>query len=244
MIIDTEKWQEILTTLGQHKLRTGLTAFGVFWGIFMLTVLLGAGKGLENGIMQGFPRIQNVVWVWIQGSTQVPYLGMPVGRQITIRAEDAEAIEKNVASVSIVRGQNSVGIWGGSPPYTTYKDKNGSFYVQGTHEGMDDVHSYRILQGRGVNGIDDKQKRKVAVIGTAVKNQLFGPDEDPIGKDLDITGISFKVVGVFETLSQGNEQQEQEKIYIPNDTLRYAFNQVGWVGSLIVIPAPGARARG
>src|SRR5690606_16427715 len=104
MIIDTEKWQEILTTLGQHKLRTGLTAFGVFWGIFMLTVLLGAGKGLENGIMQGFHRIQNVVWVWIQGSTQVPYLGMPVGRQITIRAEDAEAIEKNVASVSIVRG--------------------------------------------------------------------------------------------------------------------------------------------
>ncbi len=243
MMIDTEKWQEIFTTLGQHKLRTGLTAFGVFWGIFMLTVLLGASKGLENGVMDGFPRVQNAVWVWIQGTTQVPHQGLSIGRQILLRPEDAAAIEKDVPSVSKVRGQNSVGIWGGSPPYTTYKDKNGSFFVQGTHAGMDQIHSFRILQGRTINTIDDEQKRKVAVIGTAVKDQLFGADEDPIGKDITVAGISFSVVGVFETLQQGNEQQEQEKIYIPNDTLRYAFNQVGWVGSLIVIPVPGIHAR-
>jgi putative ABC transport system permease protein len=66
MIIDTEKWQEIFKTLGQHKLRTGLTAFGVFWGIFMLTVLLGAGKGLENGVIEGFPRVANSVYIWVR----------------------------------------------------------------------------------------------------------------------------------------------------------------------------------
>src|SRR5690606_6264258 len=186
MMIDTEKWQEMFTTLGQHKLRTGLTAFGVFWGIFMLTVLLGASKGLENGVMDGFPRVQNAVWVWIQGTTQVPHQGLSIGRQILLRPEDAAAIEKDVPSVSKVRGQNSVGIWGGSPPYTTYKDKNGSFFVQGTHAGMDQIHSFRILQGRTINTIDDEQKRKVAVIGTAVKDQLFGADEDPIGKDITV----------------------------------------------------------
>jgi putative ABC transport system permease protein len=68
-------------------------------------------------------------------------------------------------------------------------------------------------------------------------------DESPIGKDITINGISVQVVGVFQSLAEGNQQQEEEKIYIPNDTLRYAFNQVGWVGSFIVLPKPGLHAR-
>jgi putative ABC transport system permease protein len=243
MIIDTEKWHEIFKTLGQHKLRTTLTAFGVFWGIFMLTVLLGAGKGLENGVNEGFPRVPNMVWVWIQGSTQVPYQGMNIGRQIRIEPQDVAAIEKNVASVSYARGQNSVGIWGGSPPYTKYKDKNGTFYVQGTHAGMDNINSLRLEAGRSVNEIDDRERRKVAIIGKRVRTQLFDSDIDPIGKEITISGISFTVIGIFESLASGNEQQEEEKIYIPNDTLRYAFNQVGWVGSIVILPKPGLHAR-
>jgi putative ABC transport system permease protein len=243
MIIDTEKWQEIFKTLGQHKLRTGLTAFGVFWGIFMLTVLLGAGKGLENGVNEGFPRVPNIIWIWTQGPTQVPYQGMKIGRQIRLEAQDVEAIEKNVPSVSFARGQNSVGIWGGSPPYTKYKDKNGTFSVQGTHAGMDDINSLRMLAGRSINAIDDDERRKVAIIGQRVRTQLFDADIDPVGKDITISGISFTVIGVFRSMSSGNEQQEEEKIYIPNDTLRYAFNQIGWVGSIIVLPQPGLHAR-
>ena len=243
MIIDTEKWQEIFKTLGQHKLRTTLTAFGVFWGIFMLTVLLGAGKGLENGVNDGFPRVSNMVWVWVQGNTQLPYQGMPIGRQITFKPEDVEAIEKNVPSVGFIRGQNSVGIWSGTPPYTVHKNKNGTFYVEGTHANMEKHNSLQILEGRGINEFDDREKRKSVIIGTRVRTQLFAESESPIGADITINGISFKVVGVFKSLASGNEQQEEEKIYIPNDTLRYAFNQVGWIGSFIIQPKPGLHAR-
>src|SRR5690554_3992121 len=95
-MFDREKWQEIFTTLKQHKLRTALTAFGVFWGIFMLTVLLGAGKALENGVIAGFNEIPNSVWIWSQGKTQIPYQGMPIGRQIRLQPEDVEAIRENV----------------------------------------------------------------------------------------------------------------------------------------------------
>ncbi len=243
MIIDTEKWQEIFKTLAQHKLRTTLTAFGVFWGIFMLTVLLGAGRGLENGVNDGFPRVPNIVWIWVKGTTQMPYQGMSTGRQIQLKPDDVKDIEEHVSSVGFIRGQNSVGIWGGTPPYTVYKDKNGTFYVEGTHAGMDDMKSLRILKGRSINPIDDDSKRKVAIIGTRVRTQLFGDDLDPIGKDITINGISFLVVGIFESLSDGNQQQEEEKIYIPNDTLRYAFNQTGWIGSFVVLPKPGLHAR-
>jgi putative ABC transport system permease protein len=243
MFIDTEKWQEIFKTLGQHKLRTALTAFGVFWGIFMLTVLLGAGKGLENGVNEGFPRVPNIVWVWVQGKTQLPFEGMPIGRQIGFKPEDVEAIEKNVPSVGLVRGQNSVGIWSGTPPYAVHKDKNGTFYVEGMHANMDDINSLAIIEGRSINEFDDREKRKTVIIGTRVREQLFAAGENPIGADITINGISFKVVGVFKSLANGNQQQEEEKIYIPNDTLRYAFNQVGWIGSFVIQPKPGLHAR-
>jgi len=243
MFIDVEKWREIFKTLSQHKVRTSLTAFGVFWGIFMLTVLLGAGKGLENGVIDGFPRVTNTIYIWSQGTTQIPYQGMSIGRQIGLVPADVEAIAKNVASVSFIRGQNSVGIWGGSPPYTVHKSKNGAFSVQGGFAGVENFNSLRILEGRSINTLDEQERRKVVMIGQRVRDQLFVKGERVLGADITVNGISFQVVGVFKSLQNGNEQQEEERIYLPNDTLRYAFNQIGVIGSFVVIPKPGVHAR-
>jgi putative ABC transport system permease protein len=243
MFIDTEKWQEIFRTLSQHKLRTGLTAFGVFWGIFMLTVLLGAGKGLENGVEIGFPRVSNFINIWSQGLTQIPYQGMPIGREILFDPSDVDAILENVDSVAVVKGQNSIGIWGGTPPFTVYKSKNGAFSVQGGFANIEGMHALRIIKGRSINLFDEQQRRKVVLIGQRVAEQLFSKDEGPLGKDITINGINFTVIGVFESLQRGNEQQQEERIYLPNDTLRYAFNQVGWVDNFMVVPKPGIHAR-
>ena len=144
-MIDVEKWREILSTLGRHKLRTALTAFGVFWGIFMLTVLLGAGKGLENGVNEGFPRVTNTVYIWQQGVTQIPYQGMPIGRQVQLKPENVDGIARNVQSVGFVTGQNSVGIWGGNAPYVVRKSKNGGYSIQGGFAGIEDFDSMKIL---------------------------------------------------------------------------------------------------
>src|SRR5688500_10974418 len=158
-MIDVDKWQEIFSTLGRHKLRTALTAFGVFWGIFMLTVLLGAGKGLENGVEIGFPRVSNIIWLWSQGTTQIPYEGMPIGRWVRFEPSDVEAILKDVPSVGMVQGQNNVGVWGGSPPYTVHKSKNGAFSVQGGFAGVEAINSMKILQGRSINELDVRERR-------------------------------------------------------------------------------------
>lgn len=242
MLIDIEKWREIFSTLSQHKLRTALTAFGVFWGIFMLTILLGAGKGLENGVIEDFKTVPPTAWIWSQSKTQIPYKGMPIGRTITLKAEDVEGIRNNVPSVGRIYAQNSVGIWGGSPAYTVYKDRNGSFSIQGTHAGMMNIHQQTIEEGRYINEIDDEKHRKVAIIGARVKAQLFKPGEKVIGADIKVSGISFQVVGVYKTTDTNPGSTEEEKIYIPNDTLRYAYNQISWVGSFVVIPKPGIHA--
>jgi putative ABC transport system permease protein len=242
-MIDVEKWQEIFSTLGRHKLRTALTAFGVFWGIFMLTVLLGAGKGLENGVHEGFPRVTNMVWLWSQGTTQIPFQGMPIGRWVRFEPADVEGIVKNVPSVGFIQGQNNVGVWGGTPPYTVHKTKNGAFSVQGGFAGVELYNSLKITDGRSFNDIDVGERRKVAMIGQRVRDQLFLPGEPAVGSALTINGISFDVIGVFKSLSNGQQQQEEERIYLPNDTLRYAFNQVGAIGSMVFTPKEGVHAR-
>ena len=243
MFIDIDKWQEIFNTLSRHKLRTSLTAFGVFWGIFMLTVLLGSGKGFENGVNEGFPRTSNFIYIWGQGKTQIPYEGMPIGRDISFRPEDVDAIAKNVASVGLIKGQNSVGMWSGSPPFTVHKSKNGAFSIAGAFQGIEDIDSMKILEGRSINAIDERERRKVALIGQRVRDQLFTKGEKVLGADITINGISFQVIGVSQSLQQGNQQQEDEKIYLPNDTLRYAFNQIGRHGSFMIIPKPGIHAK-
>ena len=159
MLIDTEKWQEIFFTLKQHKLRTALTAFGVFWGIFMLAMLMGAGKGLENGVLEEFKEIPNSVWIWSEGNTQFAFEGMPIGRHITLKAEDVIAIKSKVPNIDRIYAQNSLGVWDGAPAYTVYKGKNGSFSVQGTHAGIANIHQQKILEGRYINEFDDAKRR-------------------------------------------------------------------------------------
>lgn len=242
MLIDTEKWQEIFITLNQHKMRTALTAFGVFWGIFMLTVLLGAGKALENGVVEDFKEIPNSVWIWPQSPTQLVYQGLPIGRQIRLTVEDIPAIVNAVPSVDKIYGQNSIGTWDGTPAYTVHKKRNGSFSIQGTHAGMANIYQQKMVEGRYINELDDSRRRKVAIIGSRVKDVLFEPGEEAVGADITLSGISFQVVGVFKSSSTNPDSGEEERIYIPNDTLRYAFNQVDWIGSIVILPKPGIHA--
>ena len=242
MLIDVDKWREIFSTLRRHKLRTALTAFGVFWGIFMLTVLLGAGKGFENGVFDGFPRVPNFIFIWQQGKTQIPFQGMPVGREPNFEPGDVDAIMKNVATVGLVKGQNSVGLWGGSAPYTVHKSKNGAFSVQGGFQGIEDIQSMKIVEGRSINALDEAERRKIALIGNRVRDQLYVKGEPVVGSDITVNGISFRVIGVYESLQNGNQQQEGERIYLPNDTLRYAFNQTGSIGSFMILPKEGVHA--
>ena len=80
------------------------------------------------------------------------------------------------------------------------------------------------------------------MIGQRVRDQLFAKEENPLGEDITVNGISFQIIGVFESLQEGNQQQEDERIYLPNDTLRYAFNQTGQIGSFAAVPKPGLHA--
>jgi putative ABC transport system permease protein len=242
-MFDLDKWQEIYHSLGQHKLRTGLTAFGVIWGIFMLVMLLGVGNGLRNNALSEFGGNTNTVYIWSSGKTQIPYQGFDKGRQIGFRMEDKEALKQGVPEADLVLEINELGGWA-SAQYVVHGDKSDSFITRGTHAEVAAIQSLKPVQGRFINKRDYDERRKVAVIGSRVYEALFEPGENPLGQSINVGKIYFKVVGVFEPQAAGdNAIREAELILIPNSTLQYTFNQTRWVGHFRLIPKPGIAAK-
>ena len=232
-MFDRDRWQEIFHTLKKNKLRTFMTAFGVFWGIFMLIIMLGSGNGLENGVSSGMGNFAtNSVFVWAQQTT-IPYKGFPRGRRFNFRNSDIQALKDNIPEIKYIapkiRGWSS----GDGSNNTVRNYKTGAFSINGEYPDWNKIDPMDILEGRFINDFDIEEKRKVAVIGTRVKEILFEEDEDPIGEYIQIQGIYFKVIGVFKPLNtQINFGGEKEQsIYIPLSTLQKTYNYgdiVGW----------------
>ncbi len=241
-MFDLDKWEEIWLTMMQHKLRTALTAFGVFWGIFMLVILLGAGNGLRNGAMQNFDIARNAVFVWTMETT-VPFEGFDAGRSIQLNNEDLFAL-RQLEEVAVIAPRLQVANrFSGQALPIVRGDKSVAFAVMGDFPEFLDIKPYILEQGRFLNQIDMQRSRKVAVIGKRVRDELFDPEENAIGDYVRIGGVPFQVVGVFDTRVMGEQAiNELQTVHIPLSTAQRSFNlanRIDWFG---FIPAAGATA--
>lgn len=214
-MIDIDKWREILNSIQRHPLRTMLTALGVFWGIFMLVILLGAGQGLQNGVEYQF-RDDAVNSMWIRrGVTSMPHNGLPKGRRIQFTNEDYEMLSTQFSGVEHVTGRYYLS----GDQVTVYKNKRLSFNTRAVHPGHRYLENTIIEAGRYINEADLASNRKVAVIGRIVRQDLFG-EEDPIGKSITIGGIVYRVVGTYSDTGSDNEMRI---IYIPITTAQKVY---------------------
>jgi putative ABC transport system permease protein len=229
-MFDRDNWQEIFATIRKNRLRTFLTCLGVGWGIFMLVIMLGAGNGLKNGIMQDFAgTATNSFFMWAQ-KTNKAYKGMKPGRNYNFNNGDAIALN-NVKELAIVSPQNQLG--GHDQPVSVVRGlKTGSFQVVGVYPNLANIQYIDINAGRFLNDNDIKEKRKVCVIGSRVKESLFAKGEDPLGKYVRINGVYFKVIGCTNPWGNGDRAREDaERIMTPFSTFQNAFNYgdvVGW----------------
>lgn len=230
-MFDRDRWQEIGHALMANKTRTFLTAFGVFWGIFMMIIMMGAGNGLRNGVQADMGSLAvNSVFMWTQ-STSIPYKGLPKGRSFYFRNDDMEAIERNIPSVEIIAPRNSLGGWRGANNVIR-KSRSGAFSIFGDYPEYFKINPLMLLEGRIINQSDIQDKRKICVIGKRVVEMLFEPNENPIGESIQINGVYFTVVGVLRSRQQGeNGDEDNQAIFIPFSTFQSAFNYgdiVGW----------------
>lgn len=235
-MFDWDKWQEIFSTLRHNKLRTVLTAAGVFWGIFMLVLMLGFGNGLQAGVTKNmFGFITNSVYIWGQ-RTSKPYQGIPERRWVALKNTDTEAIRREVGGIRALAPRIELGGWR-QGNNVTYRDRVGNFGVRGDVPELAEVESIRPYLGRFINELDVRELRKTTVIGEQVRNVLFGADVDPVGQYLEIRGIQFQVIGVFRSQLPGDEGERiNSTLHIPLSTLQRTFNatnRVGWFAVLV-----------
>ena len=230
-IFDIDKWHEIYFALRKNPWRTFFTAFGVFWGIFMLIIMMGAGEGLYNGASRDLGDMStNSVFMWTQRTT-MPYKGFPRGRFYRFNNDDTQAIKDNIPELEYIAPRLQG--WGGEGTNNVVRGKRtGGFQIQGDYPEINIIDPVNITQGRFINYNDINEKRKVAVIGIRVFDEMFESGENPIGEYIRIQGVYFKVVGMFKS-KKGDQQatNENQAIYIPFTTLQKVYNygnMVGW----------------
>lgn len=238
-MFNKDRWREILEVLTSNVWRTIFTAFGVCWGIFILIVLLAAGKGLENGIKQDFGDIAtNTMFMWTRATTRA-YEGLPQGRRFEFKINDVQAIRDNVPNLRFISPRNQLGGFGGNNNVVR-GIRTGAYNVYGDYPEIIKQDPMAVTSGRFLNYNDIKEKRKVAIIGLGVRNDLYDKDEEVLGSYIKIQGVNFMVIGTYKKNTSGGGEEGQKEIFVPFTSFSQAFNRGEDVGWMAITAADGS----
>jgi putative ABC transport system permease protein len=222
-LFDIDRWVEIWVTITRNKTRSLLTCFGVFWGILMLVILLGSGAGLRNGILGNFKGFATNSVFFYTDRTSEPYKGFNKGRQWNMRNRDIESITTNVQGIDAI---SPILFGGRSERNVAYGQITGTYFVKGVTPEYFAIESQEIHYGRLLNAIDEREKRKVCLIGTRVNETLFR-NTDPREKYIRVNGSYYQIVGVVKqrTSSVTIGGRSEESVFLPFSTLQQIQNQ-------------------
>lgn len=213
-MFDRDRWREIFEAIGKNKLRTFLSGFTVALGILIFTILLGMGNGLLNSFLSSFvDDAQNIIFI-NSGNTSKAYKGFQEGRRIRFENEDLELIKKNyIGKVEFVTPR----IYRNGQ--ARYKKESGSYSIRAVNQDHQYLEKTIMMKGRYLNELDIQDRTKNVVIGRLVEKDLF-KNENALGKLLEVDGIAYKIVGVFQDSGGDNEERI---IYIPFTTIQLLF---------------------
>jgi len=217
-MFDSEQWREVFDNIAKNKLRAILTGVSVFTGIYMLIILLGAGRGLQNGFEQGFKgNAINAIHIY-GGTTSLAYRGLASNRDVELDNEDLEALrrsmdelDKSSGKFRLRRGESLL----------NYKEKYGNYSIHGIEPEFIHLEDQTIVTGRFINELDMEEGRKVIILANDSRDKLFDK-VDPLHKWVQVNGIPFEVVGVYKFQS-GRGQNDRSSVFIPLSTAQRVF---------------------
>ena len=238
MRIDIDTCEEILITITRNKTRSLLTAFGVFWGIFMLVALIGGGQGMQEELKSQFEGFATNSGFIAAQKTSEAYKGFRKGRWWDLEMEDVDRV-RNVDGVALATP--SIALWG---QVAVYGDNKYDCSVKGLYPEYEQIEHQEMTYGRFINDVDIKESRKVCVIGKRVYESLFKPGEDPCGKYVRVNGIYYRVIGMCSSEGNVNIQgQASEAITLPFSTMQQTYKLGKNLHVVCLILKPGVKVK-
>ena len=219
-LIDIDRWEEVLLTITRNKTRSVLTAFGIFWGIFMLVALIGGGNGLQQMMSSNFAGFATNSCFIVSRETTEPYKGFRKGRKWDLENQDLEVLKNRIPQIEDITP--NLFRWGAT---VVRKEQKGTFVVRGVYPSYDKIEKQTMMFGRFINDVDISERRKVCTIGTRIYETLFKKGENPCGEYIRVDGIYYQVVGVCSGVS--NIQiggSSEEMVNISFSTMQQAYN--------------------
>ena len=222
-MFDFDGIHEIWQTITRNKTRSLLTAFGVFWGIFLLVVLSSTGNGFEKGLMMQVEGVTPNTGFFFTGETSEPYKGYQKGRSWSMQLSDLEAIREAFPCIKAISPEASV--WSSEDKNVVYSSRSGSFTVKGVMPEYNEIVRSKITKGRFINETDIAANRKVCLLGKKVYETMFEKGEDPLGKMVKVNGIYFQVVGVTRSYTEhvNINGSVDESVILPFTTMQQVF---------------------
>jgi len=221
MRLDINTYHEIADSLLRNKSRSLLTGFGIFWGLFMLLAMLGAGdgvKGLLNSTFEGFASNAAII---VSSNTSVPYKGFQEGRYWSLKYRDMERMKKLIPEAGVVTPMISQ--WGQT---AVYNSQNTNCSVTGVNADYVEIEAPRMKYGRFLNEVDVERGRKVCVIGKRIYNELFPDGGDPCGTFIQVGSVFFQIVGVNVSSGSMNiNGNTSQKVVIPSTVAQKLYNR-------------------
>lgn len=226
-MFDRENWTEIWATIKSNRLRSVLTAFGVFWGIFILVVMLASSKGFENGLRGNFEGVAtNSAFVWSQTSS-IPYKGYNAGRNWEITNYDIESIKALNPDLKMIAPR--LRAFSSNTNNIVYKEMKGNYSVFGDYPAYFNIIPIEMIKGRALNQRDIDEERKVCVIGKQIYEEMF-KGKEAIDEYIRIDNTNFKIIGIAKPKTNINVGSNPKRtVFMPFTTLQKLYgygNQV------------------
>ena len=222
-MFDIDLWREIFQSINKNRTRSLLSGFTVTFAILLFTILFGLANGLNNTFSETFvDEASNAIFIRT-GKTSKAHKGLQAGRRIQLKNQDFVYIKKDFDSeTEYIASKVFKNIT------ASYKNKKNNYSLIAVNPDNQYVEKSKVYSGRYVNQLDIDNQTKVIVIGRLVEDELFSRTS-ALGKNINLSGISYKVVGVF---SDDGGDDEERIIYMPLSTAQQIYGNNDYVDQI------------